>query len=653
MSDSEDSSIDTNEYSIQDYYKLIRPLWAAKNINASYLNNHKLLRTLVDFSLTHSLFLKNLQKRELDLGDIIPTKINYINSLVIRTPNHNNLNNQDHPYQYYGCFRNKYVEFCPHLAIAAYLFTRFHIPDEYGSLEFIFNENHKLNLQDVKLLKGNNKLSAISYSQQHKSSINALGLSGLNYKDINLNKLLSIQGFEVVDKLVSLDIEQLPHKLMLELADPPQELLDQIFPFINQIDPVSESSAVLRMKQLLTILRRSLVQDMVIIKHKYPNNPISKHALFNSELFNKFSNDMEKNGVFTDSPSFEFEDDDELDADMEDSDNYESLINNPNVDLSKIVEIQNNKVKNLQDQLNNIYMDQKNVFENLNSFIEVQNEVFHRQAEHLQKISNSINGLMVLLSTRNKNLVPLAQQSLGETAEFINSISSSNVKQGLNNTLDLLTKLSTTNASQYVSFPNPTNSIYNTLPSPTTKNGTSATHSPIAPTLQPIQHHLYPHQPFSSQHVHQHQHIHHHPPTPSTSSSSTSISQTLGPQLAPQTPLTPQQIERQTILNRRLSRQATTLFEMWDDFKGLEQALKDHEITVTEWLKVHGSSERQFRHTRLKIIKFIEDEAARRNCSVEIVKEKLHSKMRNRLRPWTLDEVQRMLTSGKRINLNE
>ncbi|KAK6464901.1 hypothetical protein DFJ63DRAFT_294838 [Scheffersomyces coipomensis] len=587
MSDSEDSSIDTNEYSIQDYYKLIRPLWAAKNVNASYLNNHKLLRTLVDFSLTHSLFLKNLQKRELDLGDIIPTKINYLNSLVIRTPNHNNLNNQQNPYQYYGCFRNKFVEFCPHLAISAYLFTRFHIPDDYGSLEFIFNENHKLNLQDVKLLKGNNKLSAISYSQQHKSSINALGLSGLNYKDINLNKLLSTQEFEINDKLVSLDIEQLPHRLMLQLAgnftsfndyviprnnlEPPQELLDQIFPFINTIDPISDSSSMLRIKHLLTILRRSLVQDMVIIKRKYPNNPISKHPLFNSEAFNKFNINMD---------------------DM--SDNYESMINNPNLDLSKIVEIQNNKIKNLQDQLNNIYGDQKNVFENFNSFVELQNDVFQRQSEHLQKIQNSINGLLVLFSTRNKNLIPLAQQSLSETSEFINSISSANVNQGLNNTLELLSKLSSTNASQVITINN-TNPVFNAL-------------QPIQQIPQPLQ---------------------------------------------PQAPLTPQQLERQLILNRRLSRQATTLFEMWDDFKGLEQALKDHEITVTEWLKVHGSSERQFRHTRLKIIKFIEDESARRNCSVEIIKEKLHNKMRNRLRPWTLDEVQRMLTSGKRINLND
>ena len=111
--------------------------------------------------------------------------------------------------------------------------------------------------------------------------------------------------------------------------------------------------------------------------------------------------------------------------------------------------------------------------------------------------------------------------------------------------------------------------------------------------------------------------------------------------------------ERQRVLHRRLSRQATTLYEMWDDFKGLEKALEDYGISVTEWLKLHGSSERQFRHTRMKIIKFIEDEAERRNTNVEDIKQRLHNKMRNRIRPWTLDEVQRMLTANKRINLDD
>ncbi|KAK6458348.1 uncharacterized protein RJT20DRAFT_133782 [Scheffersomyces xylosifermentans] len=615
MSDSEDSSVDTNEYTIRDYYKLIKPLWAAKDINASYLNNHKLLRTLVDFSLSHSLYLKNLQKRELELGDIIPTKINYVDALVIRTPNHNNLNNSENPNQFYGCFRNRYVEFCPHLAIAVYLFSRFHIPDEYGSLEFMISDySNKLLLEDVKLLKGNNKLSAISYSQQHKSSINALSLSGLNYKDINLNKLLLTQSFEVQEKLVSLDIEHLSHNTMLNLAgfdsftnyniarnsiEPPEELLEQIFPFINKQNP-DESEGMAKIRQLLLMLRRTLCQDMVIIKRKYPSNPVSRNAIFNSELFANYCHDMEAAGIIEKTPTFIPPEEEDWDM-KPDFEGYESGSSATNMDLQKIIDIQNSKIKTLDEQLNNYYLEQRHIFANLSDFIERQNEVFQRQSEYMQKIQNSTNGLLVLLSSRNKNMIPLAQQSLSETSEFITSINNTNIKQGLNNTIDLLAKLNSNTQHQQQSFVSITNnqSIYNQ-------------HAIIQPGFTERQQSQYP----------------------------------------PQPPMTPKQLERQTVLNRRLSRQATTLFEMWDDFKGLEQDLKTHEITVTEWLKVHGSSERQFRHTRLKIIKFIEDESARRNCSVEFVKEKLHNKMRNRLRPWTLDEVQRMLTSGKRIDLD-
>lgn len=109
--------------------------------------------------------------------------------------------------------------------------------------------------------------------------------------------------------------------------------------------------------------------------------------------------------------------------------------------------------------------------------------------------------------------------------------------------------------------------------------------------------------------------------------------------------------KRNAVLHRRLSRNAATLYEMWDDFKSLEQELYANGISTTEWLKVHGSSERQFRHTRMKIIRFVEEEAARRNLPVEQIKHMLYEKMRNRQRPWTIDEVQRQLTAGRRIEL--
>ncbi|EGW30270.1 uncharacterized protein SPAPADRAFT_68392 [Spathaspora passalidarum NRRL Y-27907] len=630
MSDSEDSSSDPNEYSIEDYYKLVRPLWAARNINANYLNNHKLLRTLVDFSLSHSLPLKNLQKRELELGDIIPTKINYVDTLIIKSKN---TTDNEGLFQYSGCFRHQFVEFCPHLAISAYLFSRFHIPDEYGSFEFILSDATKrISLEEVKLLKGNNKLSAISYSQQHKSSINALSISGLNYKDINLTKLLSTQDFEYTEKAVSRTLDGLPHQIMLQLAgfdsfqnyniprnaiEPHQELLDSIFPFVNQITPEFYNEDMLRIKELLIMLRRSLCQDMVVIKQKYPLNPLSKSDIFNSREFEKFSKQVEDAG--------------ELDGWVHDScfspnDTNEDLphdnwpvFQDPDskAELQRVIEFQMSKLRSLDNQVSLYAQEQSHMYSVLSKFIETQNEVFQRQSEYMQRVQNSINGLVILMSSKNKNTIPLAQQSLNETRNFINTVESTNLKQGLDTTIELLAKLNSSQMQQYQLQQQQAHQLQQTQP-----------HSSVIPITN--------NHPVFNIHA-------------ATSPSSKSLS----PDPQSQTPMSPVQLERQRVLNRRLSRQATTLFEMWDDFKGLEKELKDHEITVTEWLKVHGSSERQFRHTRLKIIKFIEDEAQRRGTTVEYVKERLHNKMRNRLRPWTLDEVQRMLTSGKRINLDD
>ncbi|KAL6453968.1 hypothetical protein SBY92_003422 [Candida maltosa Xu316] len=683
MSDSEDSLIDTNDYTIDDYYKLVKPLLAAKNINANYLNDHKLLRTLVDFNLSHSLFLKNLSKRQLELNDLIPSKINYIDTIIVKSTTTTSST-------YTGCFRNKFVEFCPHFAIAAYLFSRFHIPDEYGSYEFILSDSSKkITLDHVKLMKGNNKLSTISYSQQHKSSINALSISGLNYKDINLTKLLSTHHHHNNNNnnniLSSKKIDDLNHSLMLKLSgfnsfedynllrnsfQPPQSLLDKIFPFINDINPQDYSEEMLQIKELLIMLRKSLVQDMVIIKKKYPLNPLSKSEIFSSMDFLNFINSIElsndlndiiNQSVFNSNDTGNTtanNDTDETDPDDE--------------DLNKIIDTQNKKIKQLDEYIHDLVNTQQTkMLEILNNFVETQNQVFLNQSENMQKILNSINGLIILISSQNKNSLQLANQSLQETSNFIKNVEHTNIEKGINNTMELLSNLNQPSVQnpppppsqplqpRPMSQPSTISSLIHHQPPPPpplpiSSTATSSTSSTLQHTI-PLQPPL-PHQ----------QHPYYLPHTSSTNTPSQQLSHPMSPiplthQAPPPPPqplphpinMTPQQIERQRALNRRLSRQATTLFEMWDDFKGLEKELRDHDITVTEWLKVHGSSERQFRHTRLKIIKFIEEEAIRRRSNVEYIKERLHNKMRNRVRPWTLDEVQRMLTANKRIDLDD
>lgn len=709
MSDSEDS-IDPNDYSINEYYRLVQPLWSFDNNHERYFNSHKLLRTLLDFSLTHSLNLKNLQKRDLILGDLECIDIETNKGISI---------NIDGTYN--GLLRHKYVEFCTQLALSSYLFSRFHLPDEYDSLEFL--QNTKIDLNEVKLLKGSNKLSSISYSQQHKSSINALSLSGLNYKTINLCKLLTAHEFESKEKLTSNTISHIPANTIANLAgfssiseysierdsvEPPQELLNQIFPFINELLDI--------LSIVFKELRRTLLQDMVVIRKKYPQHTLSKHPTFNSDLFNKYADDVESLGLIS--------------AVFRPKELEKKFLHTPASTSNNIIEMQQKQIIALEAQ-------SKAIIDTLKGFVERQSQVFELQNDCLQRIQNNSNGLSILISSGNKHTLPLAQLNLQETSELY-AHANGNLNQGLQYTVDLINNLNTLTKGDYKELQNkikyeegpseasrqesdyhrfskesevarrfsgdlvpprfsqdseavrrfsgdlvpprfsPRDPYREKSPLATiaysnqqTPTGTRLPEPPglsntlTAPyTLHPLQNPI-PQQIPIQQHIPMQQHI---PqqipqiPIPHIThiphiqmQQHVSHSQNI-PQFdhnAPQPPVSPEILKRQAVLSRRLSRQASTLYEMWDDFKDLEKDLRDNEITITEWLKIHGSSERQFRHTRLKIIKFIEDEALRRNCDVEIVKEKLHNKMRNRLRPWTLDEVQRMLTSGKRIKLDD
>ncbi|ODV78885.1 uncharacterized protein CANTADRAFT_6090 [Suhomyces tanzawaensis NRRL Y-17324] len=656
MSDSDDSSNDQNEYTITDYFRLIRPLWEFQQ-ESTYLDHQKLLRTILDFSLTHSISLRNLQKRELELGDIDLADSN-LDTIVIRTKNNSSLSNLEHPYVFHGALRNKYVELCPHFALSAYLFSRFHVADTYGSLELQLQENTNLKLEEIKLLKGSHKLSGISYSQQHKSAISALQLSKLTFKDINLNKLLSTQDFDDCERMLLLQKTHLPMQTMVRVAgfdsienynivrdsiEPPEELMELIFPFLSFTKAeFTTSPGYEQLKKVLIRLRRSMCQDMVLIKRLYPNNCLSKHPIFNTDIFNNFAKEMVFTGVLDKSPLFT------LPIDYKPADSFskpqsfssDRSSNSESSDpgqFQKLISEQNDKINNLEKLVCNYNDQHKFIYSQLSDYISKQNEVFQSQSELLQKIQNTTTGLLVLISSRNKNMIPLAQLSLQETTEHLSTVGTSNLRQGINNTMELLGKLNDFNL-RHVQM--------------------TQTHVPPLqqhPHMVPTLHQPPPGPPPSHSYAYKGHYLH--SDLRLQTHTTRQVVPTIGHHSAysqeAMSLMTADELKRQSILNRRLSRQASTLFEMWDDFKSLEKDLKDHEITMTEWLKVHGSSERQFRHTRLKIIKFIEDEAARTHANVEYIKQKLHDKMRNRLRPWTLDEVQRMLTSGKRIQLDD
>lgn len=109
---------------------------------------------------------------------------------------------------------------------------------------------------------------------------------------------------------------------------------------------------MLQVKQLLIMLRKSLVQDMVIIKKKYPLNPLSKSDLFSSMEFLQFLNSVEASNKLDNiiNQSMFGPDDDKTESDVDDTNSWPSVIQesetNPK-DLNKIIEFQNTKIKNL------------------------------------------------------------------------------------------------------------------------------------------------------------------------------------------------------------------------------------------------------------------------------------------------------------------
>ncbi|KAI5968535.1 hypothetical protein CANMA_002280 [Candida margitis] len=787
LSDSDESpTADNHEYTIDDYYRLVKPLWSHKSVNFNHkFNQHKVLRTLVDFSLTRTMLLENPQKRSITIGDLSAIKSRNVDSIAVRidddvnnkpeirssihtitstdsektgaTTTRHSQSSSTHGQQYRSCLRSKYVEFCPHTAISAYLFSRFHIPDIDGLLEFSQDSVFDINIASIykgRLLKGNGKSKSLSSSQQLISSNRALEIAGFSLEETNLRKLLLAHTFEVPDKLSGNTISEVPFDALMQLAgfesvneysilrnsiNPPQDLLDKIFPFINQSDketqnkqelksddmfydgippslepPTTDESKFQHIKELLRMLRKSLCQDMLVIRKRYPHNPLSKNEIFNSAEFEAFAREVENNGDYDRliRESCFNPQDDETESDSDDL--WPSSIDfDSKEDLHRVVEFQNNKLKSLEREVARSAQQQHETTNHLYDFISKQTEIMNKQSDFLRNIQNSINGLIILSSSKNKSSEYLAKQSLQDTARYINSGENQHIRAGIDNTLELLSRMresqqrqsgggditegvaahhqsqvSQQNQSHSQSYYPPYNQQpptavvyqpqhYQTMaaastapthrPSDASISTRSSMLSTTSPHFQPAlshfqaqqhqQHHLtqspIAHTSLSNNPIlnQPHPHLPHHsdsfqgaqPPQPPSSSSSL-------PQIGQQ-----QQSKstRQLVLGKRLSRQATTLYEMWDDFKRLEEELRQHEISVTEWLKVHGSSERQFRHTRLKIIKFVEEEAMRRSVPVEIVKEMLHNKMRNRLRPWTLDEVQRMLTSGRRIDLDD
>lgn len=561
------------------YHQLLKPLWEC---NTDEVKPHTCLRTLVNFSLGHSFLFPSGQRREVCIADMRTYELEPQGSkssptALIITTNNSTISNGP---QYAGCLRARDVDKCPVASIAMYLFSRYHIADAYGNTEAGPDFSSAAQFKNIKLMKGSNSLQAMSYSQQHKSAAKAVELAGLkDSKNFSLPKLLTTnrdQDLTRNDRPHLVNLNNLPQEIIYRLAgferpcdydivrdrlDPPQEVLKQIFPFIDGYTTI-EDPLLLHIRLLFLYLRHVLVQDMVILKHRYPNNPVLQHPFFNTPGFNFYASRVNETMA--------------LGIDMYSSPSPESSpLSLPESRTGSVLPSTLNQDDALGRRMARLQQDH---YLRLQRYLRHQDWAIRQQSQQLQKIQEALNGVQILHLARSHGASSMAEQSLKSIASSLKELSRCSVEscQGirdLNRTVELncerLTKLVEERKPMEV---------------PTIDNEEFAT-------------------------------------------------------------------KRNAVLHRRLSRNAATLYEMWDDFKSLEQELYANGISTTEWLKVHGSSERQFRHTRMKIIRFVEEEAARRNLPVEQIKHMLYEKMRNRQRPWTIDEVQRQLTAGRRIEL--
>lgn len=550
---------------MDDYFRIVVTLLGPFPPE-SYLDARKGLRTLADFLLTQSFGLKAFQKRSVTFGhlSVYPTAVGSV--LSVET------GGVSVATKYTGALRHRYVEGCPHFALAAYLFSRFHIADEYGAIELKNIELNRYNIADIMLLWGNNKLQLISYSQQHKLATSALYTAGIKgmpplsdlkptalaVEHLDLDHLVEHAGFLLVADY---------HIIRAEVPPPP-EVVSQIFTFVDTENNIGTVRA--QFYHLCRQLRVLLVQDMALIRHRYPHLPLLRHPFFQLKQFDDYCDEV----WALDPPQ------------------YRLATFLPPIPMPSDVHL-------LQEQLRQAHHQLAHMLHDFDSFVLRQRQQYAHQVHYLQQLRNVCHGCYLLTyNFYSHNPLILIQQNLSNASHLIET--NLHILQEIMENQGVLGMMADSLRATAASLALPEDPV--SSPSYHSDDDSHAWRKEVIKALPPV--------------------------------------------------VLPQLALRLAILNRRLLRQATTLYEMWNDFKDVERGLAAHNITVTEWLKVHGLLERQFRHTRQKIIKFIEEEAMRRQTSVDVIKDMLHRKMVSGDRPMTLDQLQRMLTSGRRIDLS-
>ena len=183
------------------------------------------------------------------------------------------------------------------------------------------------------------------------------------------------------------------------------------------------------------MLRRSLCQDMVIIKKIYPLIHYQEVKYLIPRVLNfAQSIDNERLNTIINKSCFIPNEDSIICDDNEGSLRVGSSDNTTQVCLEGI------EIEDLE-QTNKFFLrQQQETNQSIYKFTKLRRKFF-KDKTSLFKVNQSLNGVMILLSAQNKTSIPLVQQAAQETQNYLSTVGQSNIERGINNTFELLNVL--------------------------------------------------------------------------------------------------------------------------------------------------------------------------------------------------------------------
>lgn len=595
---SSSSKNSNSSYTVLDYYELTLPLINGRCLQS--LNVHSFLRTLLDFLLLHSFQLKALQKREIKLADLSLHEFKGgLQGLLIKSvlPKTTQI-------QYTARLRHKLVELCPIFILAMYMFARFHIPDTYGEYDLTEDSLSQEQFLDYKLLNGGNKLRPLSYSQQYKASTKILKIND-KFKPIHLGKILTSQYNTDPDlglvsentinlKCLSHSVDNIQVETLCNFAgfeneqaynieraqrEPPRTVVEKIFPFLNS-HTYGRNPDFDKLFRLLEFVRRALVQDMVEVKKRFPENLVCEHAIFSSQEFCDFAGISREQSEGFNRKTI----DSSPESSYASSVDYDKLENNS----IKDGEIPNNviprkrlalrepnsdgrkRIKHLERMVDQMQKLQESMAREMTQFIESQSAQIAEQSNTLKKLMSSTDGLSILLATRNPNTTAYTKQILDQNNAHLSHLNRQ-LAQSNSDGLSILLKWNS--------------------------------------RLQQI------------------------------GAQSNQYHEKYGE-------------TRSRVLMSTPAVEVESIEELFSNFALWHRSLADHNISLDEWAAAHNANDRSLLDTRNALVRYLENEAARRQVPVQVVIGKLQSKIQDQKLSLVLPDLGRQLLAGGTIMLD-